>query len=320
MTTLAILPLALLFDFLLGEAPSRFHPVCMIGTLANRLEASLWQDSFWRGVLACLGTILPSAALTGGVVFVVQSLYGNQVAGLVTAFMIYLCLAPRSLAEHALRVAEPLARGDIDQARQAVSMIVGRQTGNLDEHGVARACVESVAENLTDGVLATLFWAGIGLLFESYAGAACLAVLHRSTNTLDALWGKKNERYRHFGTLAAKLDDLLNFFPARLALPCIALVAKFIHELDAQESFKIGWKYHTAHESPNSAWSEAAFAGALHLTLGGSATYGTMQVDHPWLGEGTQEATYQHILLAVQLMKGTVILFALCEILMLMVM
>lgn len=130
---------------------------------------------------------------------------------------------------------------------------------------MARACVESVGENLTDGILSTLFWAGIGLFFFGYPGAACLAVLHRSANVLDALWGKKNEKYIRFGTFAARLDDALNFVPARLSLPFIAFASRIIPNLRHSDILPVGWKYRAAHESPNSAWSEAAFAAALGL-------------------------------------------------------
>ena len=137
-------------------------------------------------------------------------------------------------------------------------MMVGRNPDRLDAHGVARACVESVGENLTDGVLSTLFWAGIGLFFFGYPGAACLAVLHRSANMLDALWGKKNKKYIRFGTFAARLDDALNFVPARLSLPFIAFASRIIPNLRHSDILPVGWKYRAAHESPNSAWSEAA--------------------------------------------------------------
>ena len=171
-----------------------------------------------------------------------------------------------------------------------------------------------MGENLTDGVLSTLFWAGIGLFFFGYPGAACLAVLHRSANVLDALWGKKNKKYIRFGTFAARLDDALNFVPARLSLPFIAFASRIIPNLRHSDILPVGWKYRAAHESPNSAWSEAAFAGALGLKLGGPAVYGDLRVDHPWLGDGTPDAKPAHIVLAVRLMWHSVIVFTLFEV------
>lgn len=315
---LTLLPASLLMDRLLGEPPARLHPVCLMGALAARLEFLLRRGQngtrmFLSGTLACLLVVLPCAFLAAALARAAQE-YGGPYAGwAAAAVIVYICMAPRSLAEHALRVAKPLAQNDTESGRKAVAMLVGRNTATLDARGVARACVESVSENLTDGVLATLFWAGVGLLASGYPGAACLAVLHRSANILDALWGKKNERYIRFGTFAARLDDVMNFLPARLSLPCIALAARTIPRLSARDALRVGWKYRAAHASRNSAWSEAAFAGALGLRLGGPAVYGAHAVDHPWFGEGTPEATPGHIVLAVRLMWRSVLVCTFCE-------
>lgn len=312
-----LLPAALLIDRLVGELPSRIHPVCMMGALANFMEAYWCRGAntirmSLNGAFACILVVLPCTMLVWFLVWIAGVLGGNWGEWLMAVASVTICLAPRSLDEHARRVAIPLAKNDITSARQAVSMLVGRQTDTLDAHGVARACVESVAENLVDGVLSTLFWAGVGLCFFGYPEAAALAVLHRSVNMLDALWGKKNERYKRFGTCAARLDDLLNFIPARLSLPCIALAAYTLPKLNAKDSLQIGWQYRKAHASPNSAWSEAAFAGAMGLTLGGSVTYAGMSVDYPWIGEGTPNALPAHILLTIRLMWRTTLVFLVC--------
>lgn len=316
---LALLPSALLLDRLLGEAPSRIHPVCLIGGLAARVETLLRRGSgtgrmFAAGALACLLVLLPSVAVAAGLVEIARYCGGPRAAWCMAVVLVYVCLAPRSLDEHARRVAAPLARNDLEGARRAVSMMVGRQTADLDAAGVARACVESVAENLTDGVLSTLFWAGIGLLAAGCAGAAALAVLHRSANVLDAMWGKRNQTYIRFGALAARLDDALNFVPARLSLPCAALAARAVPGLRHGQILRVGWAYRAAHESPNSAWSEAAFAGALGLTLGGPAVYGAERIAHPWIGEGTPDARPAHIFLALRLMWHTLYVFTLSEV------
>lgn len=320
LAALALLPAALLTDRLFGEPPSRYHPVCLAGALAVRVEALLRRGPnnarlFLAGALACLLVALPSAAVAGGLVLAAQHYGGTRAGWFAALALLYVCLAPRSLGEHARRVALPLVRGDLEGARRAVAMMVGRRTEALDECGVARACVESVAENLTDGVLSTLFWAGVGLLAGGYPGAAGLAVLHRSVNVLDALWGKKNDTYIRFGTFAARLDDALNFVPARLSLPCIALAARLVPCLRHGDILRVGWQYRAAHESPNSAWSEAAFAGALGLRLGGPAVYGAHSVDHPWLGDGSADAAPGHIFLAVRLMGHTIVVFTLFEVL-----
>lgn len=321
---LALLPAALLLDHLFGEPPARLHPVCLMGALAAKTEAFFRRlpgaasaspalPSLY-GALAALCVALPCAAAAWGLTYAAGLYGGPRWAWPAALLAVWVCLAPRSLAEHALRVAAPLAQGDLPQARRAVSMMVGRDPKRLDAPGVARAAVESVAENLTDGVLSTLFWAGAGLLLGGLPGAACLAALHRAVNVLDALWGKKNERYRRFGTFAARLDDGLNFIPARLSLPCIALAARIIPGLRHADILRVGWRDRRAHESPNSAWSEAAFAGALGLRLGGPAVYGERAVAHPWLGEGTPEAAPAHIVLAVRLMRHSVVVFTLCEV------
>lgn len=310
----ALIPAALLLDLLCGEPPARVHPVCLAGRLAARLEDALRRGPndirmALRGALAAAVHVAVCAGAAAGLVVLVAAAW-NPAGWCAAVAAVWICLAPRSLAEHALRVAEPLEAGDTPAARRAVSMLVGRNTEELDAHGVARACVESVAENLVDGVLSTVFWAGMGLILAGWPGAAGLAAAHRAANTLDALWGKRNDRYRRFGTFAARLDDILNFPPARLALPAVALAALGMDGADASAAWRTGLRDHAAHESPNSAWSEAAFAGALGLRLGGPATYGGMPVRHPWLGAGTPDAEPRHIRLAVRLMGRSIPVFA----------
>lgn len=312
---LLFLPASLLLDRLLGEAPSRWHPVCGMGWLALRMEEGLRRGDngpgmTLRGLLACL-LVLAACLLPACLAVRLASLAGTWPAWAAGVLLVYFCLAPRSLAEHALRVAAPLRRQDLPQARRAVSLLVGRRTETLDAAGVGRACVESVAENLTDGVLGTLFWAGLGLLLWGETGAAACAVMHRAANVLDAMWGKRNAVYQNFGTAAARLDDVLNWLPARLALPCVVLAALLVPGASACQALVQGWRHRHAHESPNSAWSEAAFAGALGLRLGGPATYGSLYVPHPWLGQGTTQVTPRHIHRAVRLMWTATVLFAL---------
>ncbi len=166
--------------------------------------------------------------------------------------------------------------------------------------------MESIAENCTDSTLATLFWGWAGWLLAGFPGAAALATAQRAANTLDAMWGHKSAHWLYFGRTAARLDDCFNYIPARLSLLCISLAALIVPGTSAKQAFQAGLAYHAAHESPNSAWSEAAFAGALSLRLGGPASYPGIDVDHPWLGSGTPSATERHIYLAIQLMWTTV--------------
>lgn len=310
-----LLPAALLLDRLLGEPPARVHPVCGMGALAAIMERVFRRGPngprmTLAGLAACLAVVLPVGLLAALPVRLAGEMLGGATAWIVCVVVVSLCLAPRCLDEHARRVALPLEQGDLEAARRTVSMLVGRDPQQLDAHGVARACVESVGENLTDGILSTLFWAATGLLLAGLPGAAALAACHRAANVLDAMWGKLNETYRCFGTAAARLDDVLNWCPARLALPCIVLAAALLPGLDARACRRVGWRDRHAHESPNSAWSEAAFAGALGLRLGGPAWYGPLYRDHPWLGDGTPLATARHIRQAVRLMWGSLLVFA----------
>ena len=177
----------------------------------------------------------------------------------------------------------------------------------MDGHGIARAAIESVAENLTDGVFSTLFWASAGCLAGGASGAASAALAHRVFNILDAMWGKKNDRYRHFGTFAARTDDALNFIPARLILPCISFSSLMVKGTSARRALTMGWAFRNAHASPNSAWSEAAFAGALGLRLGGPVSYKGIPANYPWIGTGRTKASASDLALAIRLMWTTAV-------------
>lgn len=305
-----LLAAALVLDRLFEEPRPALHPVCWMGQAADFWERTLRRDKNspvgmrLRGLAALLCMeacfVLPALIL----VVLCQNLW-LPLGWCAAAICIWLCLAPHSLARHARAVLAPLHRGNLETARLKLSWIVGRNTNVLDEAGIARASVESVAENCTDGVLSTLFWAFAGYLLGGLPLAAALPVAQRVANTLDAMWGKKNERYIYFGCCAARLDDVFNYLPARVSLFCIFLACLFVKGTDAREALRIGLRFHAAHESPNSAWSEAAFAGALHLKLGGPAIYAGRTVNHPWLGTGTPNATPADISVAIDLMFAT---------------
>lgn len=306
-----ILLASLLLDILAGDPPNRFHPVCLIGKCARHLERAsryIWGGSLMGGIVAALSTCV--TALVVCTLFLLPFSLSTQswLFWIPSILVIYICMAPRGLAIHARRVEKALLNGDITSARKAVSMIVGRDTERMDYHGITRAAIESVAENLTDGVFSTLFWATIGCWLGGAWGAAYAALFHRIFNILDAMWGKKNDRYRHFGTFAARMDDVLNFIPARLILPCISASAMLIKGTSSLKALTIGWRFRHAHASPNSAWSEAAFAGALNLCLGGPVTYKGLPADYPWMGIGIKEATAHDLSLSIRLMWITTLI------------
>ena len=267
------LPLAALaafgLDRLLGE-PARWHPLVGFGALAGRVEAALNRGGEGRrrasGVLAWALVVLPCVALVGAV-------KRYDLAGwLLDVVLLYLALGGRSLAEHAERVGADLARGDLAAAREHVGWIVSRDTSLLDEAGVAKACVESTLENGNDAVFGTLFW------FVLFGGAG--AVLFRLANTLDAMWGYRNARFNAFGWAAARIDDVLNYLPARLTALSYALCGQTRRALAC-------WKTQAPHwESPNAGPVMAAGAGSLGLILGGPAIYHGRLEERPPLGDG----------------------------------
>ncbi|MFC3444102.1 adenosylcobinamide-phosphate synthase CbiB [Sphingobium rhizovicinum] len=203
-------------------------------------------------------------------------------------------MAAGSLHRHVRAVAVPLSGGDLDQARRAVGMIVGRDTAQLDRAGVARAAIESLAESFCDGVAAPLFWLLVGGLPGLWA--------YKAINTADSLIGHKEQRWRAFGWAAARLDDGLNLIPARLAglLLCLA----------AGRGWRILWRDARRHASPNAGWPEAAMAGALNLSLAGPITYDGIRHEKDWIGSGRRDLDGQDIERALRLYRRACLLLA----------
>jgi adenosylcobinamide-phosphate synthase len=194
----------------------------------------------------------------------------------VSIFLAYTTLATRSLHVETKKVLQALEAGDLERARRELSLLVGRDTAHLDEPEILRALVETIAENISDGVIAPLFYLGLG--------GPAWAMTYKAINTLDSMVGYKNERYRHIGWASARLDDLANFFPARLAGLMIAL-SSFILGKSWRDSLTILGRDHGRHESPNSAWPEAAMAGALGVQLGGLNYYFGQPNQKPFIGD-----------------------------------
>ncbi len=325
MQELSLLFVALGLDYIMGDPRTKYHPVCLMGNFAYALEKHLRHGQntfamFLRGAVAwlCVATLFSLSAW--GMVHVAGILGGMSAEFIICTLILAFCMAPKSLSQHAQDIIRPLQQEDIPTARRKLAMIVGRDVHALDAHGIARASIESISENLVDGVLATLFWACIGF-FWGYDMSAALAVLHRVSNVLDAQWGKKNETYIRFGTFSARMDDALNLIPARLSLFCICFTAllqsmyreKSWHITKKTSLFTVAWQYRYAHASPNSAWSEAAFASALDLTLSGPVAYAGKVVNHPPIGQGTTKATVQHMQQALQLLWLTIGLWMGCS-------
>ena len=260
---------AVLLDRVLGEPPDRYHPVALFGRAMARAEEEMWADRRAAGVVYAAGGVA-AAALTGAVVG--RGGAGRRWAALVAAT--YVAVAGRALEEAAGVVDSALAAGDGEQARVALRSLVGRRTDDLDEAGIVRAVVESVAENTVDAVTAPLLWAALG--------GAPAVLAYRAVNTLDAMVGHRSCRHERFGWASARTDDAANWIPARLT----ALLVAAVRPHRAADIRRAVARQAPAHPSPNAGVVEAAFAAALGLRLGGINDYAGRIEDRPPLGWG----------------------------------
>lgn len=282
-------------DLLLGDPRGWPHPVVWIGRLIQRLE-DLWTARLGRSRLAGILLTLSTLLVAGGAAYGLLVLAGFLHPWLHAAAALWLswtCLALRSLHRESLEVVRHLEAGDLEEARRALSLIVGRDTAGLDEEGILRAAVETVAENTSDGVVAPLFYLCLG--------GPVLGILFKAVNTLDSMVGYKNERYREVGWASARLDDLLNLVPSRLTGLLMALAAVPLR-LNVCGALRIMWRDGRKPKSPNAGIPEAAVAGALDIRLGGPAVYFGTRVEKPTLGDDDRPVTPAAYRQAVHLM------------------
>ena len=289
------LPLAYLLDVTLGDPPGWPHPVRWLGRLIAFLEAPLrrtFTDPRLAGLVLTGVCLIAAGGTAWGAVWLAWHLH-PLLGTLATVLLIYWAISIKDLADHARAVQQPLSQGNLAGARQALAKIVGRETSQLSEAGVIRATVETIAENTVDGVLSPLFYAAVG--------GPPLVWAFKAVSTLDSMVGYKSEPYRQFGWAGARLDDLLNWLPARLSGGFFTLAA-WLMGLDWRQTWAIFRRDGRRHASPNAGWPEAAISGALGVRLGGPNVYHGEVVNKPWLGDGWREPETADILAAIRLL------------------
>jgi adenosylcobinamide-phosphate synthase len=307
--TLFIVVAALTFDALIGDPDWLWrrlpHPVALIGSLIAFLDRMLNRESWSprQRKAGGGGVVVLLVAVSGSIGFLAEAalqqiMFGNIVLGLIASVLV----AQRSLYQHVAEVRSAFAEGGLADARAAVSMIVGRDPEQLDEAGVSRAAIESCAENFSDGVVAPVFW--LALL-----GLPGL-IVYKAINTADSMIGHRTARYEFFGWAAARLDDLVNFIPARLSGLLLAIVAPIANGTIGM-ALKVMRRDAPKHRSPNAGWPEGAMAGALGLALVGPRRYGEHVVDDPFLNaDARKEATRDDIGRALDLYMAACLLEA----------
>jgi len=294
-----ILLLALIIDRLWGE-PKSWHPLILFGLWVDKCQSSCQIPLAWPafsqrlfGVFAWLIAVLPLLLVW----CLAEALLPRLILDVLAVLIVYFSIGWQSLREHGLAIATPLMKGNLAQARVAVGYIVSRDTQNLSESQVAKAGIESVLENGSDAVFAPIFW----FLVLGVPGA----ILYRLANTLDAMWGYKTRKLLHFGWCAARVDDVLNYIPAKLVVFSYALCGKYKNAMQAAQAPDARWK------SPNAGPVMAAGAGALGLAVGGEAVYFGKTESRPILGKGDSPQAAD-LARAIKLVDKTLYLWLLC--------
>lgn len=270
--------IGLVLDFIIGDPNNPFHPVRIIGALGSKLEnitRRVFKNLKISGFITWLGVILITFLVNSLIVriaFSISYIFGIIIEGI----LLYFCISSKGLKVEGLKVIKVLESGDIKGARKQLSYIVGRDTEVLDEEGIIRAVIETVAENTSDGIIAPLLFGALG--------GAPLAMTYKAVNTCDSMFGYKNDKYIDFGFVSAKMDDLFNYIPARLT-GYLVIFAAFILALDYKNSYRIYKRDRYNHTSPNSAHPESAVAGALGIRLGGANYYFGKIVEKPTIGD-----------------------------------
>jgi adenosylcobinamide-phosphate synthase len=290
--------LAVVLDLLLGDPRWFPHPVKLIGRLALALESPLRSLIVSPRLAGCVtaGLVVIATAGTSALLIRAGGWIHPWVGDAISVFLLYTGIAARDMIQHGADVWKALRHGSLPEARLRVGMICGRDTDELDEAAATRATVESVAENMVDGVTSPLFYAAV-------AGPVGI-MAYKAVSTLDSTFGYKNERYIQFGWASARLDDLANFVPSRVTALLVPLAAVLLGLLPGQ-SLRIFFRDRSNHPSPNAGQAEAAVAGALGVQLGGLSSYGGKLSEKPRLGDPLLPLTADHIVQANRLLLVT---------------
>lgn len=305
---LAAFFLGFIMDLLFGDPYWLPHPIRLIGNLIAQAEKLFYKDGkrdqkkeYRVGCMTVLTVLLVTGLVTCILLFTAYRLHPLLGAG-VEMIMTYQILAIKSLKDESMKVYDRLKHGTLEDARHAVSMIVGRDTQNLTEEGVVKAAVETVAENTSDGVIAPMLYTALG--------GPVLGFLYKAVNTMDSMIGYKNDRYLYFGRAAAKLDDVVNFVPARISACLMVAATTFLKDGNPRRAWKIYRRDSRKHASPNSAQTESVCAGALGIQLAGDASYFGKIVKKPCIGDPVRQVETEDIKRTNRLMYITVFL---CE-------
>lgn len=296
---------AFLLDTLLGDPRGKWHPVALIGSLISFLERALYckkggkKAQFVAGMIASLLVLLIVYDIVYAVMLGVSYLQNAYVSKGAEAVILFFLICPRSLARAAGEIRHYLIHHRLHIARMKVGWIVGRDTEQLSSGEVVRATVETVAENTIDGILSPLFFFAIG--------GAPLAAVYRAVNTLDSMIGYKNDRYMYFGRFAARLDDVLNYIPARIGAVLFVL-ASVLLRYNAKGACRIIRRDARKHPSPNGGYAEAAVAGALGIRLGGYNSYFGNVTFRAYMGDSRHALAPHHIRQAVHLMYAVTLI------------
>ena len=304
--------LAFVLDLIFGDPRYRLHPVRLMGNCIGFLTRILKRVGLGGKTGGILCTTLTEiifivSFITSHILFHDLHLFVGFAFDL---FVCYSCLALKDLVIHTELVTRALEQGNLPDARGSVAMIVGRDVQFLDENGISRAAIETLAENFIDGFLSPLFWYLTGgilghlLGFSTVTAAIAFMIAFKVASTLDSMVGYKDAEFLQFGWAGAKLDDIMNFFPARLSLP-ILFAGAWISNLKAMNGIKTALRDRLKHASPNSAHGESFVAGALNIRLGGPTIYPTGKKEKPWLGEGNQDPTPAQIRTTASLIVRT---------------